>query len=148
MRAIIQRVKQAEVTINDEISAKIKQGFLVLLGVGVEDTKKEADLLWRKISGMRIFADAEGKTNLDLKAVDGNLLIISQFTLYANCKKGNRPSFTDAASPKKGEELYKYFLELAKQDFPDLEQGEFGANMSVNLINDGPFTIYLDSDDL
>jgi len=99
-------------------------------------------------SGMRIFADAEGKTNLDLKAVDGNLLIISQFTLYANCKKGNRPSFTDAASPEKGEELYKYFLELAKQDFPDLEQGEFGANMSVNLINDGPFTIYLDSDDL
>ncbi|MGB4609210.1 MAG: D-aminoacyl-tRNA deacylase, partial [Saccharofermentanales bacterium] len=141
MRAIIQRVSRAQVTINAEVTGEIERGFVVFLGVGAEDTESEADLLWRKISRMRIFADDAGKTNLDLNTVGGNLLIISQFTLYADCKKGNRPSFIKAASPESGNELYEYFLELAKKEFPDVQSGEFGANMSVSLINDGPFTI-------
>ncbi|MGI6579811.1 MAG: D-aminoacyl-tRNA deacylase [Saccharofermentanales bacterium] len=148
MRAIIQRVSRAQVTINAEVTGEIERGFVVFLGVGAEDTESEADLLWRKISRMRIFADDAGKTNLDLNTVGGNLLIISQFTLYADCKKGNRPSFIKAASPESGNELYEYFLELAKKEFPDVQSGEFGANMSVSLINDGPFTIILDTAEL
>lgn len=148
MRAIIQRVTEARVIINDEVAGEIKQGFLVFLGVGTEDTEFEADLLWRKISRMRIFADDAGKTNLDLNTVGGNLLIISQFTLYADCKKGNRPSFTKAASPELGNALYEYFLDLAKKEFPDVQSGEFGADMSVSLVNDGPFTILLDTAEL
>lgn len=148
MRAIIQRVSRARVTINAEVTGEIERGFVVFLGVGAEDTESEADLLWRKISRMRIFADDAGKTNLDLNTVGGNLLIISQFTLYADCKKGNRPSFIKAASPESGNELYEYFLELAKKEFPDVQSGEFGANMSVSLINDGPFTIILDTAEL
>ncbi|HHT25006.1 MAG TPA: D-tyrosyl-tRNA(Tyr) deacylase [Clostridiaceae bacterium] len=148
MRAIIQRVTEARVIINDEVAGEIKQGFLVFLGVGTEDTESEADLLWRKISRMRIFADDAGKTNLDLNTVGGNLLIISQFTLYADCKKGNRPSFTKAASPELGNALYEYFLDLAKKEFPDVQSGEFGADMSVSLVNDGPFTILLDTAEL
>lgn len=148
MRAIIQRVSRAQVTINAEVTGEIERRFVVFLGVGAEDTESEADLLWRKISRMRIFADDAGKTNLDLNTVGGNLLIISQFTLYADCKKGNRPSFIKAASPESGNELYEYFLELAKKEFPDVQSGEFGANMSVSLINDGPFTIILDTAEL
>lgn len=148
MRAIIQRVLKAQVTINQEATGKINQGFLVFLGVGSKDTEEEASLLWKKISKLRIFADSKGKTNLDLKAVNGNLLIISQFTLYADCKKGNRPSFINAANPELGKNLYNYFLELAKHDFPNVQHGEFGADMSVSLVNDGPFTIYLDTKDL
>lgn len=148
MRAVIQRVSEASVTIDQQVTGAIKKGFVVFLGVGAEDTAKEADLLWRKISRMRIFADSEGKTNLDIETVGGNLLIISQFTLYADCKKGNRPSFTNAASQNLGNELYEYFLQLAEQDFPNVQHGEFGADMSIHLVNDGPFTIILDTDDL
>lgn len=148
MRAVVQRVNFAKVEIENEVVGKINQGLLVFLGVGKEDTKKEADLLWRKISQMRIFADEEGKTNLNIKAVNGNFLIISQFTLYANCKKGNRPSFTDAAPAELGNELYEYFLELARSEFPDVQHGEFGADMSIKLENDGPFTIMLDTNEL
>ncbi|NLJ71189.1 MAG: D-tyrosyl-tRNA(Tyr) deacylase [Clostridiaceae bacterium] len=148
MKAIIQRVSEARVVINNEVVGEIEQGFVVFLGVGAEDTESEADLLWRKISRMRIFADDAGKTNLDLNTVDGNLLIISQFTLYADCKKGNRPSFTKAAPPELGNSLYEYFLELARKEFPTVQSGEFGADMSVHLINDGPFTILLDTAEL
>ena len=122
--------------------------FVIFLGVGAEDAESEADFLWRKISRMRIFADAAGKTNLDLNTVGGNLLIISQFTLYADCKKGNRPSFTKAASPELGKTLYEYFLELARKEFPKVQSGEFGAEMAVSLVNDGPFTIILDTEEL
>ncbi|NLJ94510.1 MAG: D-tyrosyl-tRNA(Tyr) deacylase [Clostridiaceae bacterium] len=148
MRAVVQRVNFAEVEIDNQVVGKINQGLLVFVGVGKEDTKKEADLLWRKISQMRIFADEEGKTNLNIKAVNGNFLIISQFTLYANCKKGNRPSFTYAAPAELGNELYEYFLELARNEFPDVQHGEFGADMSIKLENDGPFTIMLDTNEL
>ncbi|NLM19929.1 MAG: D-tyrosyl-tRNA(Tyr) deacylase [Clostridiaceae bacterium] len=148
MRAIIQRVTEARVIIDNKVAGEIGQGFLIFLGVGAEDTESETDLLWRKISRMRIFADYTGKTNLDLNTVGGNLLIISQFTLYADCKKGNRPSFTKAASPELGKALYEYFLDLAKKEFPDVQSGEFGADMSVSLVNDGPFTILLDTAEL
>lgn len=148
MRAIIQRVSEAQVIIDNEVAGEIEQGYLVFLGVGTGDTESEADLLWRKISRMRIFADSTGKTNLDLDTVGGNLLIISQFTLYADCKKGNRPSFTKAASPDLGNALYEYFLDLAQKEFPNVQSGEFGADMSVSLVNDGPFTILLDTDEL
>ncbi len=148
MRAVVQRVRKASVTVNQKIIGEIKEGLLVFLGVGKEDTKSEADLLWKKISNMRIFADENGKTNLNLKTIDGNILIISQFTLYADCRKGNRPSFTNSASAALGEELYEYVLNLAKQEFPNCQHGEFGADMKVELLNDGPFTILLDTDDL
>lgn len=148
MRAVIQRVEKAEVLIAEKRVAEINQGFVVLLGVGRDDSEKEADLLWRKISRLRIFSDMAGKTNLDIKAVEGNLLIISQFTLYASCKKGNRPSFIEAAPPELGNQLYEYFLGIARKEFPNLQHGEFAADMKVNLVNDGPFTIILDTDDL
>lgn len=148
MRAIVQRVKKAKVSVNDQIIGEIRQGLLVFLGVGSADSKAEADLLWRKISKLRIFADEAGKTNLDLQEVQGNILIISQFTLYGNCRKGNRPSFTDSAPAELGKELYEYFLSRAAEDFPDYQHGEFGADMQVELLNDGPFTIILDTDQL
>ena len=148
MRALIQRVKTASVTIDGELKSKIDHGLLVLLGVGSEDTEELADKLWRKISGLRIFEDEEGKTNLSIRDVGGNIMVVSQFTLYANCKKGNRPSFVEAAPPDKGNELYEYFLRLVKVEFPDCGSGEFGADMLVSLENDGPFTIWLDTDTL
>lgn len=148
MRAVIQRVEKAEVFMSEKSLGRIDRGFLILLGVGKDDTVKEADLLWRKISNLRIFSDAEGKTNLNLEAVQGNVLLVSQFTLYANCKKGNRPSFIEAASPEKGQQLYEYFLKIAKEKFPDIQDGEFGGDMKINLVNDGPFTIILDTDEL
>ncbi|NLZ71094.1 MAG: D-tyrosyl-tRNA(Tyr) deacylase [Clostridiaceae bacterium] len=148
MRAVIQRVKSANVKISQKSIANINQGLLVFLGISQNDSQKDAELLWRKISQMRIFADEEGKTNLNIKAIQGNFLIVSQFTLYANCKKGNRPSFTNAASAELGEKMYEYFLDLAKQEFPQVQHGEFGADMSVEIVNDGPFTIILDTQDL
>lgn len=146
MRAFVQRVKSASVTIAGEKTAEIGHGYLILLGVGQEDTEAEADKLWKKISGLRIFQDEEGKTNLSIQQVGGNILVVSQFTLFANCKKGNRPSFVEAAPPAVGEKLYEYFLSLVKIEFPDLGHGEFGADMLVGIENEGPFSIWLDTD--
>ncbi len=144
MRALIQRVLDAQVTVENEIVGSCGHGLLVFLGVGQQDTKENAERLWRKISRLRIFADEQGKTNLSLMDVGGELLVISQFTLFANCKRGNRPSFTEAAPPALANELYEYFCKLARQDVSHVGQGVFGASMQVSLTNDGPFTIWLD----
>ena len=148
MRALIQRVKEARVKVAGQVIGEIGTGLLVFLGVSGDDTEEEADLVWRKLSRMRIFADDAGKTNLDIKQVSGNILLISQFTLYADCKKGNRPSFTKAGPAETGNRLYQYMLNLARSEFPDIQSGQFGADMQVELVNDGPFTIILDSDQL
>lgn len=148
MRALVQRVTQASVSINGGEPKPIKHGFVILLGVGQEDTEAEADKLWRKVSNLRIFEDSEGKTNLSLQQVGGNILLVSQFTLFANCKRGNRPSFIEAASPDKGEQLFEYFKSLVEIEYPDYVCGEFGADMDVNIFNHGPFTIWLDTEEL
>ena len=148
MRALIQRVSEARVTVDDEVIGAIGKGLLVLLGVGQDDAEAQAEKLWRKISKMRIFEDENGKTNLGLADVDGSVLVVSQFTLYANCKKGNRPSFAEAAAPEEGRSLYEYFVSLAKADVARVETGSFGALMEVALVNDGPFTVWLDTDAL
>lgn len=144
MKFVIQRVTEASVTIDHQVKGKIDKGFLVLIGVGKEDTREIADKYIRKLLGLRIFEDENGKTNLSLADVDGQLLLISQFTLYANCKKGNRPSFVDAGAPAEAEALYNYIVEECKKAVPVVETGEFGAEMKVSLLNDGPFTIILD----
>ena len=144
MKFVIQRVTEASVTIEGKVSGKIGKGFLVLIGVGQDDTKEIADKFIKKLIGLRIFDDENGKTNLALKDVDGELLLVSQFTLYANCKKGNRPSFVEAGDPKQAEELYEYIIEECRKQVPVVETGEFGADMKVSLLNDGPFTIILD----
>lgn len=144
MKFVIQRVTQASVTVDDKIVGKINKGLLVLIGVGQEDTKEEADKLIKKMIQLRIFEDEKGKTNLSLKDVNGGLLLVSQFTLYADCKKGNRPSFINAAKPELAEELYEYIIEECKKLIPVVEKGIFGANMNVELSNDGPFTIILE----
>ena len=126
----------------------IGKGFMVLIGVADSDTKEIADKMVKKMTGLRIFEDEEGKTNLSLDAVGGELLLISQFTLYANCKKGNRPSFVEAGKPDMAEELYEYIISKCKEQIPVVERGMFGADMKVSLVNDGPFTIVLDSDRL
>lgn len=146
MRFIIQRVEHASVTVNQQIVGQIKKGFLVLIGVSGTDTKEIADKMIRKMIGMRIFDDENGKTNLDLKTVHGELLLVSQFTLYADCKKGNRPSFTNAGAPDMANELYEYIIAECAKQVPVVQHGVFGAEMKVDLLNDGPFTIYLDSD--
>ena len=146
MRALIQRVSEASVLCDDGIKSAIGQGFLILLGVGSEDHEESCARLWQKIRKLRIFKDREGKTNLDLASVEGEVMVVSQFTLFADTKKGNRPSFTNAAPPDKGERLYRYFVELARRDIPMIQTGSFGAEMKVSLINDGPFTIWLDTD--
>ena len=148
MKFVIQRVKEASVKVDDEYTGKIKKGYLVLIGVGQEDTKEEADKYIRKMINLRIFEDENGKTNCSLKDVDGELLLVSQFTLYASCRKGNRPSFTQAGDPKKAEELYEYIIEKCRESVDEVQTGEFGADMKVQLLNDGPFTILLDSDQL
>ena len=148
MKFVIQRVTEASVTIDGKVSGKIGKGFLVLIGVGQDDTKEIADKFIKKLIGLRIFDDENGKTNLALKDVDGELLLVSQFTLYANCKKGNRPSFIEAGSPEKAEEMYRYIIEKSKQYVENVQVGSFGADMKVSLLNDGPFTIVLDSDRL
>ncbi len=146
MRALIQRVSKASVSCEDGFHSEIKHGFLILLGVGEDDDENSAARLWQKINKLRIFKDEEGKTNLDLASVSGEVLIVSQFTLFANTKKGNRPSFIGAASPDKGERLYEYFVDLARRDVDVVNTGSFGAEMKIQLVNDGPFTLWLDTD--
>ncbi len=148
MRFVIQRVTHASVMIDGVICGKIDKGFLVLIGVGQNDDEKIADKMVQKLIGMRIFEDENGKTNLALKDVGGQLLLVSQFTLYADCKKGNRPSFIAAGSPQRADELYQYIITKCKEEIAVVEQGEFGADMKVELLNDGPFTVILDSDEI
>ena len=135
-------------TVDGTVVGSVGKGYLILLGVGADDAEAQAEKLWRKISRMRVFEDAQGKTNLSLADVGGEVLVVSQFTLYANCKKGNRPSFTDAAAPADAERLYEHFCQLARADVPRVERGVFGAMMDVSLVNHGPFTIWLDTDAL
>ena len=146
MRFVVQRVSKANVAVEGQIIGAIEKGFLVFIGVNNADTKEIADKLVKKLVGLRIFKDENGKTNLDLKAVDGSLLIISQFTLYADCRKGNRPSFINAGLPDMAEELYEYVIKQCQKEIPHVEHGKFGADMKVSLVNDGPFTVILDSD--
>lgn len=148
MRALVQRVSEASVAVEGETIGRIGKGYLVLLGVGHDDTEAQADKLWSKISKMRIFEDENGKTNLSLSDVEGQVLVVSQFTLYANCKRGNRPSFTEAGAPDEANRLYEYFAGLARADLGQVETGSFGAMMEVSLVNDGPFTVWLDTDAL
>ena len=148
MRFVIQRVTEASVTIDGEISGKIGKGYLVLIGVADTDTKEIADKMIRKMIGLRIFEDEQGKTNLSLADVDGGLLLVSQFTLYANCKRGNRPSFIEAGKPDMANEMYEYIIEKCRESVDEVQTGEFGADMKVQLLNDGPCTILLDSDQL
>lgn len=145
MKLVIQRVKNAKVEVEDKVIGSIKHGFLVLLGVGPEDTTKNADYLLQKLINLRIFKDEQDKMNLSIKDVNGQLLIVSQFTLYADCKKGNRPSFVNAASPDKANELYEYFVTQARNTGIKVETGSFGADMQVSLLNDGPVTIILEN---
>ena len=148
MRAVIQRVSEASVSIDGAVVGTCGQGYLVLLGVGATDTEVEVEKLWSKILKLRIFPDGEHHTGASLSDVKGEALIISQFTLYADCRKGNRPSFTNAGAPDESKRLYELFVERARQDLAHVDCGEFGADMQVGLVNDGPFTIVLDTDDL
>lgn len=135
---------EASVTVENDTIGKIDKGYLVLIGVGKEDTTAEADRLIKKMLGLRIFADENGKTNLSLKDVNGQLLLVSQFTLYADCRKGNRPSFVNAGEPDKAEALYEYIIAECRKQVPVVETGSFGSDMKVSLCNDGPFTIILE----
>ena len=148
MRFVIQRVSQASVTVDDEVIGQIGRGYMVLIGVCEADDEAVADRMVDKMIKLRINEDEEGKTNLALADVDGALLLVSQFTLYANCKKGNRPSFVDAGSPDHANALYNYIIEKCRERVPVVETGSFGAEMKVSLVNDGPFTIVLDSEKL
>ena len=148
MKFVIQRVNHASVSVEENIIGKIHKGFLVFIGVSHEDTKEIADTMIKKLIGMRIFDDENGKTNLALADVGGELLLVSQFTLYANCKKGNRPSFMDAGAPDMANEMYEYIIAECKKQVSVVEKGVFGADMKISLENDGPFTIVLDSRDL
>ena len=140
MKFVIQRVTHAEVEVEQKIIGSIQNGYLVVIGI--------ADKLVKKLLGLRIFADENGKTNLSLKDVNGSLLLVSQFTLYADCRKGNRPSFVNAGNPEKANELYEYIIGKCRDEVPDVQTGSFGADMKITLLNDGPFTIILDSKDL
>lgn len=144
MKLVIQRVTQASVAVDQEIIGQIGLGYLVLLGVGKDDTEQTAEKLAKKLIKLRIFADADGKTNLSVKDVDGEILVISQFTLYADCKS-NRPGFTNAGKPELAEHLYEYFISLLKPEVKSVQHGKFGADMQVQLCNDGPFTILLEA---
>ena len=148
MRFVIQRVTNSSVKVDGEVIGQIGKGFMVLIGVADTDTKEIADKMIKKMIGLRIFEDENGKTNLPLEAVEGELLLISQFTLYANCKKGNRPSFIEAGKPDMAKQMYEYIIDQCKKEIPVVEQGIFGADMKCALINDGPITIVLDSDEL
>lgn len=145
MKFVIQRVTSASCTVDNQVTGQIQQGFLVFIGISNEDTREIADKMVKKLLGLRIFSDADDKINLSLKDVNGELLLISQFTLYADCKKGNRPSFINAGKPDLAEELYEYIIKSCKQQIPVVERGIFGADMKISLLNDGPFTIMLDS---
>ena len=148
MKFIIQRVTNASCQVNQEITGEIKKGFLVFIGVSDEDTKEIADKMTKKMLGLRIFEDENGKTNLSLNDVGGELLLISQFTLYADCKKGNRPSFIKAGKPDMANEMYEYIIAKCKEEISVVKKGIFGADMKISLLNDGPFTIILDSDEI
>ena len=148
MRFVIQRVTKADVKVEGRTVGAIGKGFMVLIGVSDSDTKEIADKMVKKLLGLRIFEDEQGKTNLSLDAVNGELLLISQFTLYANCKKGNRPSFIEAGAPDMASDMYEYIIERCKEQVKVVERGQFGADMKVSLVNDGPFTIILDSEAL
>lgn len=148
MKFVIQRVAKGKVSVDDQVIGKINQGYVVLIGVSDEDSRQTADKMLKKMLGLRIFADENGKTNLALKDINGELLMISQFTLYADCKKGNRPSFIKAGKPDHANALYEYLIDQAKKEIPVVETGSFGADMQIELINDGPFTVILDSDEL
>lgn len=144
MKFVIQRCEKASVSVDGKTVGAIDKGLMVLIGVGKDDTEETADKYLKKLLQLRIFEDENGKTNRSLMDVGGSLLLISQFTLYANCRHGNRPSFTDAGDPKKAEELYEYLIAKAKEQVAVVEKGIFGADMQVALVNDGPFTIVLD----
>lgn len=148
MRFVVQRVIHASVTIDEKVVGAIEQGFLVLIGVSGSDTKEIADKMIKKMLGLRIFEDENGKTNIGLSDVKGQLLLVSQFTLYADCKKGNRPSFIRAGKPDMASDMYDYIISECKKSIEVVEQGIFGADMKVELLNDGPFTIILDSDEI
>ena len=144
MRLVIQRVSNAKVEVDKKIVGQIGQGFLVLFGAGEGDTKEQADFLAEKLCNLRIFRDENDKMNLSIKDIDGELLVVSQFTLYADCRKGNRPSFIDAAKPQEANELYEYFMNRCKDLVKNVEKGIFGADMKVSLLNNGPVTIILE----
>jgi D-tyrosyl-tRNA(Tyr) deacylase len=144
MKAVLQRVSEASVSVGGEVIGRIGKGYVVLLGVGEGDTRQQADQLLDKISKLRIFEDENGKVNVNIGDVQGELLVVSQFTLYADCRKGNRPSFIGAGSPAHAEEIYNYFTEAAKPLFSKVECGVFGASMQIALTNDGPFTLILE----
>lgn len=148
MRAVVTRVRNASVTIDGRVNGEIGQGFLVLLGVGPQDTEAQAEKMADKVCGLRVFEDEAGKMNRNLEAVGGELLVVSQFTLYADCRKGNRPSFIKAGPPDMADRLYQYVLEKCRGYAGKVESGSFGAHMEVKLVNDGPFTVVLDSDEL
>ncbi len=148
MRAVVTRVKSASVTIDGQVVGSIGQGFLILLGVGPNDTEKECRYLAEKILGLRVFEDPDGKMNLGLEAVGGQVLVVSQFTLYGNCRKGRRPSFVEAAPPALGEAMYERFLALCQELGYPPQHGQFGADMQVASVNDGPVTLLLDTDQL
>lgn len=148
MRAVIQCVSEASVRIDGQTVGGIGRGYAILLGVGKDDTEAQAEKLWSKILKLRVFPDENGKTNLSLTDIGGEVLVISQFTLFASCKKGNRPSFVDAGAPDEANRLYEYFADLARRDVAHVGTGRFGAMMDVALVNHGPFTIVLDTDEL
>lgn len=144
MKLVVQRVKEAKVEVDEKMVGKINKGFLVLIGITHEDEKEQADYLVKKLCNLRVFEDENGKMNLGLKDIEGELLIVSQFTLYADCSNGNRPSFTNAAKPEKANELYEYFCKECEKNNIKVEKGIFGADMKVSLINDGPVTIIIE----
>ena len=148
MRFVIQRVQHASCVVDDNVTGEIGKGFLVFIGVADTDTVEIADKMVKKLIGLRIFEDEEGKTNMSLSQVQGSLLLISQFTLYADCKKGNRPSFIKAGKPDMASEMYEYIIAKCKESVEKVERGIFGADMKISLLNDGPFTIMLDSDEI
>ena len=145
MKLVVQRVKNANVSIENNIVGKINEGFLILLGIAPDDTKEKVDNMVNKITKLRIFEDENEKMNLSIKDINGELLIVSQFTLYANCKKGNRPSFIEAAKPEHAKPLYEYFINECRKENLNVQTGEFGADMQIELINDGPVTILLEN---
>lgn len=148
MKFVIQRVSQAEVVVEEQSVGKIDQGLMVLVSICNSDTKEIADKLINKLIHLRIFEDENGKSNLSVQDIHGNLLIISQFTLYADCRKGNRPSYTNAGNPDLANELYEYIIAQCQKEFPNVQHGIFGAYMKVSLLNDGPFTVIFDSEQM
>ena len=148
MKFVIQRVSQAVVVVEEQSVGKIDQGLMVLVSICNSDTKEIADKLINKLIHLRIFEDENGKSNLSVQDIHGNLLIISQFTLYADCRKGNRPSYTNAGNPDLANELYEYIIAQCQKEFPNVQHGIFGAYMKVSLLNDGPFTIIFDSEQM